>query len=135
MLLAPEIHVLDDVEVVAEGEILIDDLDAKLGGVLRPVDAHRLVFEVDLALIDGMDPGDTLDQRRLAGAVVADERHHLAGADLEVDVSQSLNRAERLRDAPKLERRNSVAHDVQYFAYWPMHTWLFFRKPSVKSRV
>ena len=36
--LAPEVHVLDDVEVVAEREILVDDLDPELCRVLRPGD-------------------------------------------------------------------------------------------------
>ena len=36
--LAAEVHVLDDVEVVAEREILVDDLDPELRRVLRPVD-------------------------------------------------------------------------------------------------
>ena len=37
--LAAEVHVLDDVEVVAEREVLVHDLDPELGRVLRPVDA------------------------------------------------------------------------------------------------
>ncbi len=76
--LAAEVHVLDDVEVVAESEILVDDLDPEPRGVLRPVDVDLLALEEDLAAVGGMDAGDALDQRRLAGAVVADERHHLA---------------------------------------------------------
>ena len=36
--------------------------------------------ERDVAGVGLVDPGDHLDQRGLAGAVVADERHHLAGA-------------------------------------------------------
>ena len=36
--LAAEVHVLDDVEVVAQCEILVDDLDPELRGVLGPVD-------------------------------------------------------------------------------------------------
>ena len=87
--LAAEVHVLDDVEVVAEREILVDDLDPELGRVLRPGDRDLLSLEVDVALVDRVDPGDALDQGRLAGAVVADERHHLAGADLEVDVRRA----------------------------------------------
>ena len=35
-----------------------------------------------------MTPGDRLDERRLAGAVGADDRDELAGADVEVDVVQ-----------------------------------------------
>ena len=84
--LAAEVHVLDDVEVVAEREILVDDLDPEPRGVLRPVDVHLLALEQDLAAVGGMRAGDALDERRLARAVVADERHHLAAPHLEVDV-------------------------------------------------
>ena len=45
MGLAAEVHVLDDVEVVAEREILVDDLDPELGRVLRPVDVDSLAVE------------------------------------------------------------------------------------------
>ena len=103
--LAAEVHVLDDVEVVAEREILVDDLDPELGRVLRAVDRDPLAVEEDLAAVDRVDAGDALDQRRLAGAVVADERHDLAVAHLEVDVVERLHRAEVLRDAAQLERR------------------------------
>ena len=37
-LLAAEEHVLDDVQVVAEREVLVDDLDAERRGVLRARD-------------------------------------------------------------------------------------------------
>ena len=107
--LAAEVHVLDDVEVVAEREILVDDLDPEPGGVLRPVDVHLLPLEQDPAAVGGVGAGDALDERRLAGAVVADERHHLAGADLEVDVVERLHRAERLGDVLQLEKW-CVAH-------------------------
>ena len=104
--LAAEIHVLDDVEVVAEGEILVDDLDPQLRGVLGAVDLYLLAVEDDLAAVRHVDPGDALDQRRLAGAVITDERHHLAGANLEVDLRERLDRAEALRDPPQLEERS-----------------------------
>ena len=100
--LPAEVHVLDDVEVVAEGQILIDDLDPELGRVLRPVDVHLLAFEQDPAAVGGVGAGDALDEGRFTGAVVADERHHLSGTDLEVDVVQRLHRAERLRDVLQL---------------------------------
>ena len=103
--LAAEVHVLHDVEVVAQREVLVDDLDPEPGGVLRPVDRDLLAVEVDLAGVERVDAGDALDQRRLAGAVVADERHDLARAHLEVDVDERLDRAEALRDAARLERR------------------------------
>ena len=101
--LAAEEHVLDDVEVVAEREILVHDLDPEPGRVLRAVDAHGLAVEDDLAGVVAVDPGDALDQRRLARPVVADECHDLAVPHLEVDVGQRLDRAERLRQAANLE--------------------------------
>ena len=48
--LAAEVHVLDDVEVVAEREVLVDDLDPELGGVLRR-GCGPLAVDDDLALV------------------------------------------------------------------------------------
>jgi hypothetical protein len=74
------------------------------------VDCDAVAVEEDLAGVDRVDPRDALDQRRLAGAVVTDERHDLAGADLEVDVIERLHRPEGLRDAAQLEGRCSRRH-------------------------
>ena len=46
--------------------------------------------------VGGMHAGQDLDQRRLAGAVVADQRHDLAGMDVEIDVGQRRDGAELL---------------------------------------
>src|SRR6185437_8999923 len=112
VLLAPEVHVLDDVEVVAEREILVDDLDPEARRDLRAADVHLAPLEEDLAVVRHVRAGDALDQRRLAGAVVADERHDLARTQLEVDVGERLDRAEGLRDPAELEKGGGgVAHD------------------------
>ena len=58
MRLAAEVHVLDDVEVVAEREILVDDLDPEPRGVLRAVRCDVLALEEDLAAVGGMNAGD-----------------------------------------------------------------------------
>ena len=107
--LAPEEHVGDDVEVVGEREVLVHDLDPEPGGVARAVDVDALALEAHLAFVERVDADDALDQRRLAGAVVADEGHDLAAADLEVDPVERLDGAERLRDALALEERR-VSH-------------------------
>ena len=57
-----------------------------------------------------VDAGDALDERRLAGAVVPDERHDLAVAHLEVDVREGLHGAERLREVADLEEWR-IAHE------------------------
>ena len=63
-----------------------------------------LAVEEDLAAVRSVDAGDALDQRRLAGAVVADERHHLTGPHLELDVRKRLDRAEALRESRSSRR-------------------------------
>ncbi len=101
--LTTEEHVGDDVEVVRQRQVLVHDLDPEPGGVAGPVDGDGLPLEEDLAVVEGIDADDPLDERRLAGAVVADEGHHLAGLDLEVDLVQRPDRAEGLRAAPTFE--------------------------------
>ena len=95
-LLPAEEHVLHDVEVVAQREVLIDDLDAELGRVTGGVDRDRLAVEAVLAGVGGVDAADALDQRGLAGAVVADERGDLAGVGGEVHITEDLDGAEAL---------------------------------------
>jgi hypothetical protein len=43
-----------------------------------------------------MHAGDGLDQRRLAGAVVAGQRQYLAGMEVERDIAQRLHATEVL---------------------------------------
>ncbi len=63
-----------------------------------------------VAVVGGVDAGDRLHQRRLAGAVVADQADDLAGVDGEVDPVQSLDRAESLADSLELEEGSAGAH-------------------------
>ena len=102
--LPAEVHVLDDVEVVGERQVLVDDLDAETGRLLGAGDGHRLPLPDQLALIDRVDPGDALDQGRLAGAVVADEGHDLAVGRAQVRATQGVDRAEALEDSLRLQQ-------------------------------
>ena len=95
-LLAAEEEVGDDVEVVAEGEVLVDGRDPQRGRVLGLGDRDLLAVEADRALVGGVDAGDRLHQRRLAGAVVADQADDLAGVDGEVDPVQAWTGPNRL---------------------------------------
>ena len=52
-----------------------------------------------------MHAGQDLDQRRLAGAVVADKGHDLASVDVKVDVGQGGDRAELLANPAQAEHR------------------------------
>src|SRR3954462_15562234 len=102
-LLASQEHVLDDVQVLAECEVLVDDLDAERRGVVRRAQRGRLAVEQHFARIIRLDACEPLDQRGLAGAVVADERAHLAGVDLHVHALEHLDGPEALADVTQLD--------------------------------
>ena len=53
-LLATEEHVLDDVEVVAQREVLVHDLDAEPRGIPRRVQVAVLAVDEHLALVVGL---------------------------------------------------------------------------------
>ncbi len=48
-------------------------------GIARVVDVDLLAFDEDVAMVALVGAGQDLDQRRLAGAVVAQQAHHFAG--------------------------------------------------------
>ena len=64
-----------------------------------------LAVPVGAVRVTGLDTGDRLDQRGLAGAVVADQRDDLTGVDLEVHVGEGLHRSETLRYSLDCEER------------------------------
>ena len=74
---------------------------APLAGIERQ---DVLAVEFDRAGIGAVDAGDGLHQRRLAGAIVADEADHFARLDREVDAMQHVDRAKTLADAVEGEK-------------------------------
>ena len=78
----------------------MDEGDRQL--VRRRVD--DAAAQADLAGVGAMDAGEDLDQRRLAGAVLAEQRMHLAGADVEVDSVERQRAGEALGQAGDLEQ-------------------------------
>ena len=105
--LAAEEEVADDVDVVAQREVLVDGRDAQVLGVVRPVDLDGLALPLDDALIDGVHAGDRLDQRGLSGAVVADQGDHFTGVDLQLDVGERLDGTEPLGDPAQRQHGRS----------------------------
>ena len=67
-------------QIVAERQILVDDLDAVPARFDRPVQHELLAVHAHRAVARAEIAGDHLDQRRLAGAVVAHQADHLAGS-------------------------------------------------------
>ena len=98
-------HVLGHAHPLDQPQILVDEGD-RLGraGLRRPVPVG-LAVEQDLALVEAVDPGQQLDQRRLAGAVLAQQRQDRAGADVEVDPVDRQRAAEALGDAGEAQQQ------------------------------
>src|SRR2546430_9254530 len=103
--LASQEHVLDDVQVVGQCEVLVDGLDAQACGVARVVDVDGPALPEDLAVVDRVDAGDALGQHRLTGDVFAAHSGHLPGRNVEVDVVQRLDWAEMLVQPSRLQQR------------------------------
>ena len=102
--LAAEEDVGGDVERRRDGEVLVDGLDPGAPRVAWRAEVHALAVEADLPLVRLQCSRERLDQCRLAGAVVADDREDLARVELEVgpvqrdDVSVALDDPARLED-------------------------------------
>jgi hypothetical protein len=94
--------VLGDRQVGEQPRLLLDDGDAASPRVGRPADRHGLTVDDDRAAIGFVDAGQDLDERALAGPVLADEGVRFAGEQVERDILDGERRAEPLRDA--LER-------------------------------
>ena len=89
--------------LVGQGPLLVDGLDPEVAGALHREVMDLLSLPPDRAGVGRVEPGDDLDQRRLAGAVVAEQPDDLVDADRDADVLQRADMVERLRDVLELE--------------------------------
>ena len=87
-----------------EREILVDGVDPERPRVVDGAERHLLAVDEDPAPVGPQEAGQDLDQRRLAGAVVADEAEHLALGQVHRDVDERRDRAEALRDVLDADR-------------------------------
>ena len=72
--------VFGDAHGRAEGEFLVDDDDARRTTVQGRGESRRLAVDPDLALVRRKFSRQDVDQGRLAGAILADDRMHLSAA-------------------------------------------------------
>ena len=104
-LLAAEEDVLGHRAVGHQVDLLVDRADAGRLRLLRRGELDGLAVEQDLAGILPVIAGQDLDQGRLAGAVLADQRMNLARLDLERGRAQRRDAGEALVDAVHGEKR------------------------------
>ena len=65
--------------------MLVDHADAEVDGLQRRSDADGPAVDAHLALVGLVEPVEDAHERRLAGAVLPEQRVDLAGPQVEVD--------------------------------------------------
>ncbi len=100
----PEQDVLGHGERLHQLEVLVHHADVVPRRIARAIEPHRVVVDQHVARLRRIEPGRDVHQRRLAGAVLAEQRVHLAPARIEVRVDQRLEAVEGLADAGELQR-------------------------------
>ena len=98
--------VLGHAQIGEDQRLLVDGGDAEPLGVGGVAGRHGRAVDQDLALVRRVDAGHHLDQRRLAGPVLAHQRVDLAPPQLERHVVEGTRGPEALGDAPHGE------HDI-----------------------
>jgi hypothetical protein len=96
---AAEKNVLHRVQVRDEAELLEDDADARCDRVAVARKLSFAALDEDAPLVGLVDAAQDLHQRRLARAVLAEQRVHLAPADREVDARERLHARKALGHA------------------------------------
>ena len=105
--LVAEEDVLGDRQHRHEHEVLVDHADPSGDRVGGPADLTGLAVEQDLALVWRGEPVQDVHQRRLAGAVLAEQGVDLAGRTSRSMLSFATTPGIALGDAAHLERRRA----------------------------
>jgi hypothetical protein len=106
----PERDVRRSVQVVAQREILVDGLDPEPPSFVGRQALDLLFADPELTRVGVMQAAEQLDQRRLAGPVVAHQPEDLVRIDVERDPAQRLNAAEPLDHVDAANDRGRGSH-------------------------
>jgi ABC-type sugar transport system ATPase subunit len=110
--LAADIEILRHRQVRQEIHLLVDGADAQLLGVHGVAHRHGFAVKFDGPAVGLVDAGQHLDQRRLAGAVLAEQGMDFALAHREVDTVKSFQAEKALADFGRVEQQVRLAHGV-----------------------
>ena len=97
-------HVLAHAHVEEQPQRLERAGDPALRDLVRLESLDALAGEHDVSVGRLVDAGDQVEERRLPGAVRADHADDLALVDVEVEIVDDREAAERHRDAAQLEQ-------------------------------
>ena len=93
-------------QIVAQRQILVNDLDAVLARFHRAVQDELLAIEAHGAVARPKIAGDHLDQRGLASTVVSHEADHLPRLQRKRNIVDCLDGAEMFGDVGEFENRH-----------------------------
>src|SRR5215210_584447 len=96
--LAVQEHVVEDRELVDEGEILVDGLDTQGARLGDGTEVDLVAFDQDPSVVGTVEARYGLEQRALACPVVADEPEDLSFADVQVHALENGDGPEALDD-------------------------------------
>ena len=102
---ASEEEIGSGVDIVGKRERLVDRLDAVFLGVARIGDVRFLAVHEDRPGIALVGAGQDLDERRLAGAVVAEQGDHFSLVEVDRRIVDRVDAAERDRHVLHLDER------------------------------
>ena len=97
-----EKDIFGDRQFGKQQQFLMNGGDARSMGLARRCKSDRRAVDADLAFVGLVQARHDLDQRRLAGAVLAEQRMHFAGADIEAYV------LERVEPGEDFDMRDSL---------------------------
>src|SRR2546430_9662295 len=84
-----EEHVVVDGELVDQGQVLVDDVDAERPRRVHRLERHLLAVQQYPARVGWLEAAEDLQQCGLARAVVPEQGEHLALLQMDVDVDES----------------------------------------------
>ena len=102
-----ERDVLQHRQRLEQREMLENHADAEAARGAGIGDSDRRAVEQNLAFVRRLDAVNHLDEGRLAGAVLAEQRVNLARLDFEMDVVVGAHAGKRLADADQLQSRGA----------------------------
>src|ERR1041384_8188750 len=104
-MISAEADILGNGEMRSKAQLLLNDGDAIAMRLARLQGRNRLAVDEDLPAVGRQRPRQQVDQRALAGAILAEQSVNPAGRKLDRDVAEHGIAEERLRNAPRSKDR------------------------------
>src|SRR5665213_1295278 len=81
-------------KIISKGQILINSFNSALAHLPRRKGAYIFAIEADFTRVRAVNPRDMFNERRLASAIVTNQRQHLTRINVKINPAKHLNRAE-----------------------------------------